>query len=64
MFLNCNLFSFVIRYYIGGSALAQGSVFGVAAILPSKHMKAALEGQVSPSINVLQADRIFTFLSL
>ncbi|CAH8591692.1 unnamed protein product [Schistosoma turkestanicum] len=33
VFLNC------------GSALAQGSVFGVAAVLPSKHMKAALEGQ-------------------
>ncbi|RTG83927.1 solute carrier family 29 (equilibrative nucleoside transporter), member 1/2/3 [Schistosoma bovis] len=50
VFLNCNLFSFVIRYSIGGSALAQGSVFGVAAILPSKHMKAALEGQAVSGI--------------
>ncbi|VDO83158.1 unnamed protein product [Schistosoma margrebowiei] len=42
--------SFVIRYSIGGSALAQGSVFGAAAILPSKHMKAALEGQAVSGI--------------
>ncbi|VDP55591.1 unnamed protein product [Schistosoma mattheei] len=41
---------FVIRYSIGGSALAQGSVFGVAAILPYKHMKAALEGQAVSGI--------------
>ncbi|CAH8664966.1 unnamed protein product [Schistosoma rodhaini] len=38
VFLNC------------GSALAQGSVFGVAAILPSKHIKAALEGQAVSGI--------------
>ncbi|CAH8608252.1 unnamed protein product [Schistosoma mattheei] len=38
VFLNC------------GSALAQGSVFGVAAILPYKHMKAALEGQAVSGI--------------
>nr|CAX73338.1 hypotherical protein [Schistosoma japonicum] len=28
-----------------GSALSQGSVFGTVAVLPYKHMKAALEGQ-------------------
>ncbi|CAH8654787.1 unnamed protein product [Schistosoma rodhaini] len=45
--LTVNGYSGVMR---GGSALAQGSVFGVAAILPSKHMKAALEGQAVSGI--------------
>ncbi|KAK4475687.1 hypothetical protein MN116_000954 [Schistosoma mekongi] len=37
----------VILVYIdvSGSALTQGSVFGTVAVLPYKHMKAALEGQ-------------------
>ncbi|KAA3670169.1 uncharacterized protein DEA37_0008521 [Paragonimus westermani] len=45
VFLGITLASVVVIN--SGSAIAQGSVLGIAALLPPRNMKACLEGQVS-----------------